>query len=697
LIDRVCAGATLASLLTFSTPAAAAGPDQPFPTAGSPPALHFDLTATQVKANCAAAIAQTKEKVNALVAAGGPRTFGTVVLPLEDAFADLNDETVVETLLSQIATDSGVRDASFACQNDESAFQNAITARPDLFHAVAAASAGGTARTTADRKLTQMWLVLMKRSGAALSPADRKQFVALSDKLNAMESQFAENLGNDKTTITLTAAQISGLPEDFVATLKKTDSGEYVVPVGESTIEPFGQNASDPAARKAFYFAYLNRGYPANEKLLGDAIAVRDQLAHLMGYDTWAAYVLADRMAQTPQRVDSFLSALDAKLLPRAQVDVATLTALKSKDLGVASATLDPWDVIYYDEMLNKTRYAVDDHAIAQYFPVEHVEHAVLDIYSKLLGVTFAKRDVANVWYSDVTEWTVTDAATGRYIGDFYLDLFPRDGKFSHFAQFPLLPTRRLADGRVRAPVSAIIGNWPRPAAGRPAVLSHDDVQTFFHEFGHNMAALLATAPYETLSEGFRQDFIEAPSQMLENWVWDPAILKQLSSNVTTGQPLPDDLIAHMRAARYVDNAFFTTRQIALATVDMKYHTSGPHVDTAAVYAEVFKDESPLPVPPGIHPEASFGHLMGGYDAGYYGYLWSKVYAQDMFTAFARGGLESPVVGARYRQDILQPAREIEPDAEVNAFLGRAMDPSAFYKEFDEEGNPAPAPAPSSS
>jgi thimet oligopeptidase len=211
------------------------------------------------------------------------------------------------------------------------------------------------------------------------------------------------------------------------------------------------------------------------------------------------------------------------------------------------------------------------------------------------------------------------------------------------------------------------------------------------------MAALLATAPYETLSQGFRQDFIEAPSQMLENWVWDPAILKQLSSNVTTGEPLPDDLIAHMRAARYVDNAFFTTRQIALAAVDMKYHTSGPHIDTAGTYAEVFKDDTPLPVPPGIHPEASFTHLMGGYDAGYYGYLWSKVYAQDMFTAFASGGLESPVVGARYRQDILQPAREIEPDAEVNAFLGRPMDPSAFYKEFDEEGNPAPAPAPSPS
>jgi Zn-dependent oligopeptidase len=242
-----------------------------------------------------------------------------------------------------------------------------------------------------------------------------------------------------------------------------------------------------------------------------------------------------------------------------------------------------------------------------------------------------------------------------------------------------------MPDGSLRPPLDAIIGNWPKPAPGKPAVLSHDDVETFFHEFGHDMAEMLSTAPYETLSTGFRQDFIEAPSQMLENWVWDPAILKELSSNVTTGAPLPDGLIAKMRAARYVDYAYHTVGQIVLASVDMKYHTSKLPLDTTAVWAQVQREQGVLPLPAGVHPEDGFGHIMGGYDAGYYGYLWSKVYAQDMFTAFEAGGLESPVVGARYRHDILEPAREIEPDDEVKAFLGRPMDPSAFYKEFDQE------------
>ena len=181
---------------------------------------------------------------------------------------------------------------------------------------------------------------------------------------------------------------------------------------------------------------------------------------------------------------------------------------------------------------------------------------------------------------------------------------------------------------------------------------------------------------------------------MLENWVWDPQILKQLSSNVTTGEPLPDDTIAKLRASRYVDYAYTTAQQIVYATVDMRYHTLGAKVDTTAVWRDVSTKEFPLPLVAGSHPQAGFGHIMGGYDAGYYGYLWSKVYAQDMFTAFQAGGLESPIVGARYRKDILKPARALEPDTEVKNFLGRPMNPAAFYNEFNQENAPAPTASP---
>ncbi len=669
---------SLLPLLGAAPPAAGT-----FANALRAPGVDFTLEPAQIASNCSARIAAGKAAVAAIVAVpAAQRSFATVVLPLENVSADLNDDLMVETLLSSTSTLRPVRDASFACENDVSDFLSEATARPDLYAALAAAQASGTASDAAQRKLTDVWLVALKRAGAALSASDRTTFVALSQRLSKLQNEYSANLGNDKGTVEVTQARVAGIPADVVATFGKKD-GAYVVTLDESVYVTIEQNATDAATRKAVYFASYNRTMPKNKALLEEAIEIRAKLAHILGYPNWAAYVLDDRMAKSVARVNTFLDGLDAKLLPAARADVARLAALKAADLHIASASLDPWDFYYYDNMLRKTTFAVDDNAVRQYFPVQHVERAVFDIYSKILGVTFASRANPNVWAPDVTEWTVTDTASGKYIGDFYLDLFPRDGKYSHFASFPLLPNRRLADGSIRPPLDAIIGNWPKPAPGAPALLTHDDVETFFHEFGHDMATLLATTPYETLSSGFRQDFVEAPSQMLENWVWDPGILKQLSSNVTTGKPLPDDLIAKMRAARYVDDAYAQTRQIMLATVDIRYHTLAPPLDTNAVWQQVARTETPLGLPAGAHPEASFGHLMGGYDAGYYGYLWSKVYAQDMFTAFERGGLESPVVGARYRNDILAPAREREPDDEVDAFLGRPMDPAAFYAEFD--------------
>ncbi|MBV8299710.1 MAG: Zn-dependent oligopeptidase, partial [Candidatus Eremiobacteraeota bacterium] len=444
-------------------------------------------------------------------------------------------------------------------------------------------------------------------------------------------------------------------------------------------IGPFLQNETDEAARKAFYVAYNNRGGDNNVQLLQNAITTRDRLAHLLGYPTWAAFVLADRMAGSPQRVEDFLSQIDAAILPKARQERAEDAALKAAQFP--GTQLEQWDQTYYENQLAKTKYSVDQNEIKQYFPVQHVVDSVLGIYQQLLGVKFTKANVP-VWYSTVEAYDVADAASGKPLGRFYLDLFPRPGKYDHFANFPIIPRRVLPDGSVRLAESAIIGNWPSPAPGRPALLQHGDVVVFFHEFGHCMAALLANEPYETLTNGFRQDFIEAPSQMLENFAWDPAILKRVSSNVTTGQPLPDALVQKMIAARYVHYALQTTGQIMYATVDMKYHTMKPPVDTTAVWAATVAQTTPNQYVAGTHPQSEFGHLMGGYDAGYYGYLWSKVYAQDMFTRFKAQGLTNPVAGAAYRNDILAPARLVEPDQEVRNFLGRPMNPNAFYREL---------------
>jgi len=674
--------AVLAAALLATLPLAS-----PAKTGGSILAIDWTLGPGQIASSCAASIATVKRRTAAIAVAPGPHTFTSVVLPLEVATADFNDDLAAQAFIYNVSTDAKVRAASLKCSTDAGNALSEIAARPDLYRALAAADAGGTARGAAQSKLSQLWLTSLKRSGAGLPDAKRREFVALQQKLTDLQNKFQANLGNDTSTIAITAAQAQSLPADFVAaSLKKTTDGSgYTVPVNESTVGPFLQNETDSAARKAFYIAYNNRGGDANIALLTSALTARDRLAHLIGYPNWAAYVLADRMAGSPARVEGFLAQIDAAILPKARQERDEDAALAKAD---GKTTFDQWDQTYYENQLHKTKYAVDQNEIKQYFPVQHVVDSVLAIYQELLGVKFTRANVP-VWQSQVQAYDVADVASGKPLGRFYLDLFPRPGKYDHFANFPIIPRRVMPDGSVRLAESAIVGNWPQPAPGKAALLQHGDVEVFFHEFGHNMAAMLADAPYETLTSGFRQDFIEAPSQMLENWAWDPAILKRVSANVTTGQPLPDDLIQKMIAARYVHYALQTTQQILYATVDMEYHTQKPPIDTTAVWAATVARTTPNQYVPGTHTQSEFGHIMGGYDAGYYGYLWSKVYAQDMFSRFKAQGLTSPAAGMAYRNLILAPARLQEPDAEVRAFLGRPMNPNAFYQELGIAPPPA--------
>ena len=653
-----------------AAPAAAAGAGR-----ASVMSIAWTISAADVGASCARAIERVRRRVDAVVNARTARTFASVVVPLEAASADFNDELAAQTFLYNVSTDAAVRAASLKCATDAGNAYADLSARPDLERALEAAAASKTARGEAQQKLTSLWVSALKRNGAGLPADGRAQFVALHKKLNADESRYASNLGEDRSAIEITAAQAASLPADFVAAaLTKTAGGGYRVPVNEATAQPFMQNETDAAARKAYYLSYNDRGGTANVRLLEDAIAVRAQLAHLLGYPTWAAYVLSDRMAGTPQRVEDFLGQLDAAILPKARAE-------RAEDAALKGGPLDPWDSAYYENVLRKTKYSLDQNAVKQYFPVQHVVDSVLGIYQELLGVRFTRVDVP-VWESHVTAYDVADAASGAPLGRFYLDLFPRPGKYDHFANFPIVPRRVLSDGSVRLAESAIVGNWPQAAPGRPALLQHGDVVVFFHEFGHCMAAMLADEPYETLTSGFRRDFIEAPSQMLENFAWDPGILKRVSANVETGAPLPDALIEKIVATRYVHYALATTQQILYATVDMAYHTETPPVDTTAVWMRTAAATTPATFVEGTHPQAAFGHLMSGYDAGYYGYLWSLVYAQDIFTRFRADGLTNPAVGAAYRRDILAPARAEEPDQEVRAFLGRPMRPDAFYAEL---------------
>ena len=644
--------------------------------------MNWRVTPAQIAQSCAASIARTKASIAAIeTTAPAQRTFNDAMLPIENAEAELNDETAVDTVLYQISPDKAVRDASADCAQRVSDYQTVLSADPQIYAAALRLQEQNAASSDAEKALLRLYVVAGRRSGADLDESKRNAATALFQKLGDQQRQFEIDLSEDAATIAITKKEAASLPATLVATLKRTPNG-YVVPVNESTVGRFMANEKSSDARKRFSVAYGKRGGLKNVALLEHAVAVRDRLARVLGFKTWADYQLSNKMAQTPANVDSFLAEIDAKLLPKARREVAQLTALKHAQGD--RAPFASWDYAYYENQLRKTAYAVDEQQIRQYFPIDHVISSVLDIYQGLLGVTFAEISPADAWAPGVREFSVADTATGKAIGWFYLDLFPRPGKYDHFANFPLRIGRILPDGTFQKPVAAIIGNWPEPQRGKQALLSHDDVITFFHEFGHLMHATLCTAPYETTNSmvGVEQDFIEAPSQMLENWMWQPSVLKEVSANVETGKPLPDALIAKMVALKHVDDGVSWTTQAFYATYDMTIHSSGPTIAATRIWSRLKRELTVFPSVPGTYPEAGFGHLMGGYDAGYYGYLWSKVYAQDMFTIFQHGGLENPAVGARYRETILAPGAIYPAQQLVEKFLGRPLSYDAFYRDL---------------
>ncbi len=673
--------ASLAALgaLVLATLAAAplAGPTPSLP---ADTGLNFSQTPAQLTASCDAAIADAKQKFAAILSPSASSATLATLQAIETENADLNDATVAQQVLFELSPDKAVRDASTDCSQKVSNYGVELAADPRVYAVAQKVAALGGSMSQADKKLDEYYLIGGKRAGAGLDAETRKKTTALFQQIIDLERDFALALSNDTASITITSAEAAGLSPDFIATLKKSGSG-YVIPVDESTYGRFMANAKSSAARKRFLTAYGLRGGIKNVQRLQQAVTLRDQLAQLLGYPSWAAYQLDAKMAKTPQRVEDLLNTVSSKLLPKAQSEIAELGRLKNAQ--GSPGPLERWDYSYYEDLLVKTRYQVDESVVRQYFPIDHVVPSVLGIYQKLLGVTFAQITPADAWAPGVLEYSITDTASGKPIGWFYLDLYPRPGKFEHFANFPLRPGRVLADGSYQRPVSAIIGNWPVPAPGKPALLSHDDVIVFFHEFGHLMHSTLSIAPYETLyGTAVRADFVEAPSQMLENFMWQPSILKEVSSNVKTGQPLPDDLITKMIALKHVDDGYSWSSQAFYAQYDMTIHSSGPSINVDTTWFSLEKKMTPFSGIPGTHPEAGFDHLMGGYDAGYYGYLWSKVYAQDIFTRFQKEGLENPAVGMAYRKDILEPGATEEPDVLVQNFLGRPMNPDAFYQDI---------------
>ena len=649
------------------------------------PLIAFEYAPGELRSNCGQAIQANTVSLDAIAhLKRKSQTLEQTLLKFESTLADLADRTAPLTFMNYVSTDNTIHAEGAECEEKLGQYLVEVFSRRDVYNILKKQKT----KTRAQARLKEETLKNFEDNGLKLSDEKLAQVKALKQELTAKETAFSTNNNNDQTVVVFTNDELSGLPEDFKSRLQKDVDGKFVVTTKSTDYVPVMENAIYGPARKKMQTAYWNRSAVANTHLLEEAIAIRRKIARLMGYRTWVDYKVHDRMAKSGARVLKFLNGLKAKLSARNHKDIEELARFKATLTTDPTATpsVKAWDLAYLSYQLRKKQFNLDDELIKQYFPAEVVIGGMFQVYAKLLGVNFSEVKTAKVWAPGVKLYEIHDAKSSKLIGYFYTDFFPRPGKYGHAAAFPLIAGRVLSNGDYSKPVSAIVANLAPPANGKPSLLNHEEVETIFHEFGHVMHQTLTRAPYASLSgSNVAQDFVEAPSQMLENWVWDAGVLKSLSGLYTDpAQKLPDSLLKQMVAARDFQQGYDYTRQLMLGLLDMGYHTSEGPIDVTALYTKLYKEMIGVEIPEETHFPASFGHLMGGYDAGYYGYLWSEVYAADMFTRFqkAKFKLLDPKVGAEYRADILEPGDMQDASILLRKFLHREPNSKAFFKRL---------------
>jgi thimet oligopeptidase len=585
----------------------------------------------------------------------------------DDLYAWQEDRSSALIFLKNVSPNAEIRTAAEACELRWADFQSSLGLDEGVYQL--GKKSLPLLKDAIDRRAVQVALEAFEDSGVALPADKRPRAKELSDKLTELSQAFNKAIRDGHVRVPFTEAELKGVPETVWKDKPRDADGKVSLGIDYPTYFAVLQLADDAAARERIWRAKLGEGGADNLKVLAQIEKLRLEYAKLFGYASFADFQLRRRMVENTARLAKFLDDVHGAVADEEKHDIAELREAKARQLGKAvdAVKVERWDALYYNERLRRERFAVDDEAFRPYFPAQESLRFVMRIAEKLFSVRY-ERVEGNWWAPDVQAYAVVDPATNRKIAMLWVDLFPREGKFNHAAVWPL---RTGSAGTGRTPQAALVVNMNRKGLSLP------ELETLLHEFGHAVHQDLSATRWA--SDGginVEQDFAEAPSQMLEDWVYDKKVLKLFQEVCPGCKPVPDELVDKARAARDFGQGLQVARQHLYASYDLALH--GPAApDPMETWARM-EGATPLGYVPGTMFPAGFAHIASGYGAGYYSYLWSLVVAMDMRTAFAGDRLD-PKVGARYRADILAQGGQKPPQQLVHDFLGRDLSTQAFF------------------
>jgi Zn-dependent oligopeptidase len=660
--------------------------------------MPYDYTAAtvdSVRRETREGIARAEELVAQVegVSDSDDASFDDVLLPLDQANAAVTVAYGRGAFMARVHTDPEVRDVAQEAEEELNKLGVELPFREGLYRAVRRYADTDEARALGGerRRLLEHWLRDFRRAGHELDADARAEVQQLRGRLVELETSFQRNIDEAKDHLDLTREELAGLPDSYVARLAPGErEGTYRVTMAMPDWRPFLENAERRDLREQLQKLVFNRAAESNRQILEEALRIRADIARILGYPSWAHFAIEMKMAADPAAVRRFYDDLVEPLQRKARPDLELLSHELEAD--GQDGPLQSWDWRYYDTRVRTRDYGVDPNAVAEYFPLERALTGMLELTSEVFGLDYSKVEATDAWHPDVVLYEAHDRETGDLVGHFYMDLFPRDGKFSHAAAFPLVIGHRRPDGVYEKPITAIVMNVPKPTAEQPSLLKHTDLLTLFHEFGHVLHMTVTKAEFTRFSGASTEwDFVEAPSQIMEHWAWNADVLRRFAVHHKTGEPIPEELVDKLVAARDLNLAVEMARQCSIGLLDFEMHERSVAPDESEL-DEINRrtwEITGLPFPEGTFYPASFGHLLGGYDAGYYGYLWSRVFGDDMFSRFEAEGVTSPDVGRDYRREVLEPNGSKDPNEMLRAFLGREPSNAAFLRQLGLPAQPA--------